>query len=433
MARDLGHGLRRDCNVRLVTSSMDWKLLTLFVGAAFQFLAAPAMAEKADPLPPLAIAGRETLDFFDVPVGTDPESAILNKIQIAATLRGERLGLPGWTIHAQVFRFDGRSLSKHLGDIQTADNIEAVPVTRLFEAYVARMWSNDHSSLALRIGLIDLNSQFDAIDPASLMLNSSHGVGPDLSRSGRNGPSIYPVTAGGFTATWVNSPSWTFRLGIFDGVAGSPSMPHAFVAERLKASDGLLVIGQADWQLTKASRVEAGAWAYTAAQVGPADRKAHDRGAYISYEAPLGALPRLNFWLRAGFANPDAQAIGAYLGTGVVQRGPIHGRPDDRLGFAIAHAIISQAAVNTLHLHHAETSFELTYQVKLSQHFVIQPDLDYIRHPAGIAHAPDSLGLGLRFVYANAYPGQMTASDPGDPTIPPDGAPSTTDASSDAQ
>jgi porin len=283
------------------------------------------------------------------------------------------------------------------------------------------------------LGLSILNSQFDSVDPASLMLNSSHGIGPDLSRSGRSGPSIYPVTAIGSTVTWVRSQRWTFRLGVFDGVAGSPSAPHAFLAERLKSSDGLLVIGQTDWQLTKNSRIEGGAWAYTAAQKGPPGRQSHDHGAYVSYEAPVTGLPHLKFWVRAGFADAQAQPIAGYLGAGVVQKGTIPGRPDDRLGIAIAHAIIGEAAVDAFHVHHAETSFEVTYQVKLSRRFVIQPDVDYIRHPAGVLRAPDSVGIGLRFVYASAYPIRTAASDPGDPTIPPDGSPSASDDSSDQQ
>jgi porin len=389
----------------------------------------PAFADAANKLPPVVIAGRETFDMFDVPSGARPGTAVLTKMQLSATVRGERLGLPGWSLHGQIIRFDGRSLSRRLGDIQTADNIEAVPVTRLFEAYAARLWGSDKSSVALRFGLIDLNSQFDSIDPASLMLNSSHGVGPDLSRSGRNGPSIYPVTAVGSTLTWVPSQEWTFRVGAFDGVAGSPAHPRAFFAERLKPGDGLFLIGQTDWQAGKDSRLEAGAWAYTAAQKGPDGRMARDRGAYISYEAPLDSLPHVNFWLRGGFAQPRAQIIAGYLGGGVVQQGAIPGRADDRLGFAIAHAIVGNPAVNALGLHDAETSFELTYQVKVSRRFVIQPDVDYIHHPAGVAHAPDSLGIGLRFVYAAAYPIRMAASDPGDPTIPPDGSPSASDNS----
>ena len=308
-----------------------------------------------------------------------------------------------------------------MADIQTADNIEAVPVTRLFEAYVSRVWGTKDRSLGVRFGLIDLNSQFDTNDAASLMLNSSHGIGPDLSRSGRNGPSIYPVTAAGSTVTWTATPAWTFRLGVFDGVSGNPGRPHAFLAERLKPSDGLLVITQADWELSKSAEVEAGAWTYTVERLGPGGGgKAHDRGAYLSYQARLNWLPRLSFWLRAGVADRQAQTVAGYLGGGFVQQGTIAGRPDDKVGFAIAHAIIGDGAATTLQLPSAETDFELTYQAKISRHFVIQPDVSYVRRPAGEAHAPDSVGLGIRFVYATAYPLRMTASDPGDPTVPPD-------------
>lgn len=243
-----------------------------------------AHADPTDKLPPLAIAARETFDAVDVLAGANPGAAILNKLQISGTLRGDQFGLNGWLFHAQLIRFDGQSVSRRLGDLQTSDNIEAVPANRLFEAYFAKTWGEDQHSVALRAGLIDLNSQFDSIDQASLMLNSSHGIGPDLSRSGRNGPSIYPVTAFGSTLTWVRSPQWTFRLGVFDGVAGSPSTPHAFFAERLSPSDGVLVIGQADYQLDKDRRIEGGVWGYSAAQPGPSGRNAHDRGAYLSYE-----------------------------------------------------------------------------------------------------------------------------------------------------
>jgi porin len=231
--------------------------------------------------------------------------------------------------------------------------------------------------------------------------------------------------------TWVQSQKLTFRIGLFDGVAGTPSRPRAFFAERLKGSDGVFLIGQADWQLTKNSRLEAGTWAYTAGQIGPDQKHSHDHGAYLSYEAPLSPLPRLQFWVRGGVANAHAQAIGGYIGAGLVQKGTFPGRENDRLGIAIAHAIIGDPAVSALGVHHAETSLEATYQAKISDRFVIQPDFDYIRHPAAIAGSHDSLGVGVRFVYASAYPTRMEASDPGDPTIPPDGAPPATNDSSD--
>lgn len=214
-----------DCNsdARPLTKLALPPLLLGWAGIAFMTSASEASADTPETLPPFAIAARETFDMFGVPAGVRPGAAILNKLQISATVRGDELGFAGWSIHGQMFRSDGKSLSRRMGDIQTADNIEAVRVTRLFEAYLAKMWTMGKGSIAVRLGLIDLNSQFDSIDPASLMLNSSHGIGPDLSRSGRNGPSIYPVTAVGSTVTWVNSQGWTIRAGLFDGVAGSPS------------------------------------------------------------------------------------------------------------------------------------------------------------------------------------------------------------------
>jgi porin len=47
----------------------------------------------------------------------------------------------------------------------------------------------------VKIGLYDLNSEFDVIEAAALFLNPSHGIGPDFAQSGRNGPSIFPVTS----------------------------------------------------------------------------------------------------------------------------------------------------------------------------------------------------------------------------------------------
>ena len=397
-----------------------------FLTAAFTY-ATPVSAQTDLPLPQLppgvTVALRDTMDAYAVPVGTAPGTVFLNKLQLSATLRGERVGLPGWQIHAQIIRLDGQSLSARLGDLQTADNIEAPHALRLFEAYFAKTIGPADRQIALRFGLIDLNSQFDSIDPAAVMINSSHGIGPDLSHSGLNGPSIFPVSAIGATATWVKSKQLTLRLGIFDGVAGSPSRPSAFFAERLKPSDGVLATGQVDLFPDKGGRVEVGLWGYTASQSGPAGSQAHDRGAYASYEGPLRFIPDTQFWVRAGLANPRAQDIAAYLGGGVVHSGPLKRRKDDRLGIAIAHAMLGNDAVRGSGLHCAETSIELTYQAKLSSRLVIQPDIEYIHHPAGVARAPDSVGVGLRLVYAVAAPKRMQATDPGDPTVPPDGAP----------
>ncbi|MEO5866931.1 MAG: carbohydrate porin [Sphingomonas sp.] len=369
----------------------------------------------------VAVAVRDTFDIADALAGIDSRPIVLNKLQISATIHGEALGLDGWHFHAQAIRVDGQTLSGRLGDIQTADNIEAPHALRLFEAYLARSFGAKVHPVYLRAGMIDLNSQFDSTDPASLMINSSHGIAPDLSKSGVNGPSIFPFASIGTTATWAISPVVTLRAGVFDGEAGNPAKPHAFIAARLRPSNGVLAIGQVDWSISKEARLEAGMWEYSAAQKGPDGKYAYDHGAYISYEMPLPGAEKTQLWVRLGGANPAAQAVRVYIGGGVVRRAPLRSRPDDRLGIAIAHAIVSDRAVARLGLRNAETSLETTYQLKLSNRFVLQPDLDFIHHPAAAPQIENSLSFVLRFAFAIAAPARMQASDPGDPTVPPDG------------
>ena len=95
--------------------------------------AAPAFAQ-AD----IAPAGvffvlHDTLDLWrNLEGGLKVGDTQLNKLQIAVTLTGDELGLPGWKAHAQYFRTNGEHLSGgRSGDIQTASNIEALSTDRL--------------------------------------------------------------------------------------------------------------------------------------------------------------------------------------------------------------------------------------------------------------------------------------------------------------
>ena len=65
---------------------------------------------------------------------------------------------------------------------------------------------------------------------------------------------------------------------------------------------------------------------------------------------------------------------------------------------------IRRQAVASLGIARAETSLEANYQVKLSDRDAFQPDVQYLIHPAGFADAPNSLGLGLRFVFTTGFP-----------------------------
>ncbi len=65
-----------------------------------------------------------------------------------------------------------------IGDLQTASNIEAPDHFLLQEAWYEQQFAD--GMLSLLFGLHDLNSEFYVSDYGSLFLNSSFGIGPDM-------------------------------------------------------------------------------------------------------------------------------------------------------------------------------------------------------------------------------------------------------------
>ena len=99
-------------------------------------MSSPAAADDAPPV--LSLALRNTLDAWSIAAGARREPVVLDRLHISGTLALDRLGIDGTSFHVQVFRLAGASLSDRIEDIQTADAIDAVPMTRLFEAWAAK-------------------------------------------------------------------------------------------------------------------------------------------------------------------------------------------------------------------------------------------------------------------------------------------------------
>jgi porin len=222
-------------------------------------------------------------------------------------------------------------------------------------------------------------------------------------------------------ASWTPDKQWTARLAILDGVPGVPGRERLFVGARLAPRDGTLVIGQVDYRWSEDGRVALGAWRYShvlpGLDGGPAR---HDKGFYVEVESLLPGSKHWSGWLRYGVAAGSVQPIDGYLGGGFVGKGLLRGRPEDRLGLAMARASISDAAMRAEDLPDAETTFEASYQIKLSAVLAVQPDLQYVVHPAAVAAAPDAFVAGLRLVISLGGPKPAPATDASDTTVPSD-------------
>lgn len=298
-----------------------------------------------------------------------------------------------------------------VGDLQTVSNIDNAQNFRLYEAWYQQGFGNGNGSV--KLGLIDLNAEFDAIDTGRLFLNSSHGIGPDFSQSGENGPSIFPVTSLAVRVDYALTDAWIVRAGIFDAVPGEPDHP---ARNAISLDDGALWVAEVNRIGSGGARLGLGAWGYTVASDRLfAQRDAGDRnhGAYAFVDAPLRReigddMQGVNGYLRVGAARESVNQTGRYLGAGLVYTGPLPGRDADQLGLAVAVAFNGDRFKRTrrsegLPVDRAEINLELSYRMPVTDWLTVQPDVQYIIDPGALGDLDNALVLGLRFELARAF------------------------------
>ncbi|MEI9964981.1 MAG: carbohydrate porin [Caulobacteraceae bacterium] len=208
------------------------------------------------------------------------------------------------------------------------------------------------------------------------------------------------MTTVGARAQWTPTRRLTLRVAAFDGASGDPGGPGRFLDVTFSGRSGAMMIGEADLALASGVRVAVGGWGYTGRYpllAAPAASREGQAGVYGFVEGPLPGLSGWRAWVRAGRADPGVDVVAGYLGGGVVRTAPFAGRPDDQLGFAVARALIAADAQRVRGLPDAETTLEASYALQARPWLVVQPDLQYVIHPAGAPAIPSALAIGLRF------------------------------------
>jgi len=294
----------------------------------------------------------------------------------------------------------GEFAGRYAGAAQGVSNVESVRAWRLYEAWAD--WAVGPGRL--RVGLYDLNTEFDVNETGGLFLHPAHGIGSEFAQSGIAGPSVFPLTslAGRYR---VEGERWTWAVAVLDGVPGDPEDPTR-TAIRVDAGDGALLVAEAARRLGGSGRAVLGTWRYTAdfpdllatdAAGDPVERDGTG-GVYALVEGPLAAQWR--GFLRLGRADPRVHPWRDYLGAGVVREAPF-GRTADAVGLAVAQArngdrFRTVAAFAGMPLERAETAFEFTYRWTLGPHVHVQPNLQYVRNPSTDPALDDAWIAGVR-------------------------------------
>jgi porin len=341
------------------------------------------------------------------------------------------VGTASVRLHVQSNR--GSSISERVGDLQGVSNIEAPTEWRLYEFWV------EHNLLPGRLsvlaGVYDVNAEFDVVPVAGDFLNSSFGFGPDVSLTGINGPSTFPLTTLGLRIKARPLPRVYAALAVLDGSPGDPTQPDrsrfdlgdgegALIAVELgytRAAPGVVAIfdeppsrvqtggrriGRGRTVQRQRSKVAVGGWTYTRDferwQPGELAKSwgVYALGERLVYRGSHGDNG-LSLFARAGTASDEVNQLSFYLGGGAVYSGIIPSRPNDVVQLGVAHARNGSPFLRALEadgdqLERAETVVEFGYRAQLGAFFSLQPDVQYVINPGMDRQLDNALVLGIR-------------------------------------
>ncbi|MDE3256968.1 MAG: carbohydrate porin [Gemmatimonadota bacterium] len=332
-------------------------------------------------------------------------SAYLQNVDAVFTFDLRRIiGSGGGSLFAYLLWNNASTFSdRYSGDTQVVSNIDAEQAFRLYEFWYQHPFTE---GLNLKIGLYDLNSEFDAVDSAAWFLNGSHGIVPTYSQTGERGPSIFPATSLAGRLEWKAGNNLV-RYALLDAVPGDPDNPSA-TAVKLSSNEGVLHALEYNHNLSDALRLGFGAFLYsaefeaireTSAGGNPA-RRDGNAGWYGFAEGPVyndATLGRTaSAFVRYGTANGALNPFDRYFGAGMMMSGFVPRRPDDEIGISMAMARCGMVYRAAAGAERHETAFELTYVLPITDRLQIQPDLQYILNPGADPDLENAMVLGIR-------------------------------------
>ncbi len=321
--------------------------------------------------------------------------------------RGSIFGIPGLSgLLYGLYNNSNEFSAEYVGDAHIVSNIDAPGAWRLFEAWLD--WApRQDDSVSLRIGLYDLNSEFDATETGGLFINSAHGIGTDFSQSGLNGPSIFPVSSLALRVRTAWGTGGYGQFAVLDGVPGNPDDPESNRID-LSGDDGALVVAEVGWSGDDWRKLAVGAWLYTAdfdpltSPGGPQDDG--NEGWYAIADRTLwrGDSATVAGFLRIGQAEEKFNPFDGYVGFGTSVAGFSTRRPDDELGLAVAIGLAGDEfednrRLDGLGTDSSETTIELTYRAPITDWLTLQPDIQYIVNPGNDPALDDAVVVALRF------------------------------------
>lgn len=351
----------------------------------------------------------------DVAGGERRGVAYLGRLSMLADADLDRLiGLRGTTAHLSLLDIHGTGASGHfVNNLATVSGIEADPAIRLNQVWVQFPLAK---SADLRLGKFTVQEFFNS-PTAGLFINSSFGWPASFATDLPSGGPSWPLAAPGARMNVQASASTTARIAVFAGDPAGPGQgdpqrrdDHGFNSFGFAGQP--FVIGEVSTTLHGGATVTLGGWRHFDRFDDVADGRRHE-GNFALYglvDAPLWKSTRTPGRGVSGFARvtvgpSDRNPLDLYLDAGLSLSAPFRGRPKDVFGIGLVYARLSPRlrAGAEREIPPEELVAEASYQLAIGKHLSLQPNLQYVVHPAGSAlssppgpRTPDALVLGIR-------------------------------------
>ena len=353
-------------------------------------------------------------------------------------------GWSGAAAHANAYQIHGSGLSRSfVGNLMPVSNVEALPATRLYEAWLEQKLLD--GKLAIRGGQLGADTEFLTSSYAGLFINGTFGWPTITAGDLPGGGPAYPLATPGVRFGIYPTDKISVLLGVFNGDPANPRAADPQINNRhglnFRVSDPALAIAEAQFKYGDekdpkglSGVAKLGAWThfgrfehqrYDVAGLSLANDAAGDprslrgnHGVYGVIEQQVWRLADdpakgVGVFARIAGAPSDRNLVSFYADAGVNVSGMIASRPDDSFGVAIAYAGIGDgmrgrdedyARYNgPAFVRSSEALIEATYSAQIMSGWTMQPNVQYIIRPNGgvdpnnpARSLPNALVVGVR-------------------------------------
>lgn len=328
------------------------------------------------------------------------------------------VGWPGASVSTTWFWINGQDASANLvGNLLTISNIAAFNTFRLSELWFQQ--TGFDGAVSLRIGQLEVDSEFMFSDYGSLFINGTFGWPAFAYLNLPNGGPGYPMGTLGVRLSLQPTSAFTLMVSALQGNVFEQSVNRFGFRYRLNASEGYTFLNEVHVRWDHAGdaqrlpgQFKAGIWFQSGrwADALVDSTASGNLGLYgildqlLTREAP-DSDQGLGSFLRIAFNPTDRNFSDFYLDGGLTYKGVIPTRDDDTLGIAFGLVQTTRGARATLASEGFETAqgemvLETTYQAEVTKWLNVQPDLQWIIYPGATRDLNNAFLVGIRAAIA---------------------------------